>query len=421
MKKNINTFLDEAYYHYLLDNGLNVYIIEKEDFSKSCCYFATNFGSLNLKQKINGEIVEFHSGIAHFLEHKLFESENLDIIDQFSSLDAQVNAYTSYNETVYYFSTITNDLKSSLNLLLDFVQNFNVSEKGVEKEKDIIIQEVLMYKNNPNYRLFSESLNSLYHHNYIKDDIGGSVEDIKAISKKELEKCYYANYHPCNMVLVIVSPFKHQDIIKIVKDNQNKKTFKNINVINIKNDEPETTVNEYKEIIMPIETQKCCYGLKLNIKINNSEYFKLEQIFKMAFEMIFSELNSNYQKWIDDLIINNFFSYYIDINTNNQMLLFTNETRDHLSFKKFIDDKLLNYTFDENKMIKLKRRYLGSLFSVFDNIDRYANKFTDNILNKKSLFECLNLINSIQIEDLYKAMELINLDNYSLIKIIGKE
>lgn len=421
MKKINNNYLEESFYYCQLENGLDLYVIEKPDFNTTCCLFGTSFGSLNLKQKINGEIINYPTGIAHFLEHKLFENEDIDVMDKFSDLDANVNAFTSYRETVYYFSTITKNIKPSLELLLDFVQKLNISESGVEKEKNIIIQEVLMYHNNPSHRMFNETLNNLYHNNPIKYDIGGTIEDIKSITIDQLTKCHEINYHPKNMKLVVISPFKHQIIYDIVSQNQSKKYFADVEIENIFEKEPIESVINFKEIEMPVSKNKCCYGIKLNIKQDSHGFLKLEQAFKLAFEMIFSNLNPEYQNWLDKGYINDFFEFEIDINNNNQTLFFFNETDDEREFKKFIDDNILNFIFDENKMIKLKRRYLGNLFDIFNYIENYGYEFTRCILENVSLFELVEILNNVKIEDLYEAMKLISLENYTLTKIVGKE
>ena len=172
MKKHYNERYDETYYAETLDNGLKVIIWHKPNFQNSQFLFATPYGALDFKQKDeNGNLVAYPSGIAHFLEHKMFESKKGDVMELFSQLGANVNAFTSYNETVYYFSTTNKDVEQEVNLLLDFVQELEITEESVEKEKGIIIQELNMYLQMPDSRLLFESFKSMYHNHPLNSDL----------------------------------------------------------------------------------------------------------------------------------------------------------------------------------------------------------------------------------------------------------
>ena len=157
---------NEVYYEDVCENGLKVIVWHKPLFKSTSCLFGTPFGAYDLQQITDdNEVFKYYSGIAHFLEHKLFESQEGDILSEFSELGANVNAFTSYQETVYYFSTSDEDVETPLNLLLDFVQNLSITEESVEKEKGIITQELLRYLQNPDSRLYLESFKSRYHNN----------------------------------------------------------------------------------------------------------------------------------------------------------------------------------------------------------------------------------------------------------------
>ena len=220
MKKIHNDFFDEDFYIEKLDNGLEVVIFNKKDFLTTACAFATSYGALNTDEVLDGKEYHFHPGVAHFLEHKLFESEDKNIFEEFSNMGCNVNAFTSYHETVYYFSTTNKEIEEPLNLLLDFVQKLDITDENVEKEKGIICQELAMYMQNPDSRLLQETYRSLYHNYPLKYDIGGDDASVNAISKDELDLCYKINYHPNNMVLLIVSPLDVNYLMDIVKENQ---------------------------------------------------------------------------------------------------------------------------------------------------------------------------------------------------------
>ena len=144
MKKHYNELLDETYYEEELANGLKIIIFHKKDFHMTSCAFGTPYGAFDIKERSQGKEYNFHPGIAHFLEHKLFESDHGDVMNDFFSMGASVNAFTSYRETVYYFNMTGDNIDIPLNLLLDFVQNLNITHESVEKEKGIINQELFI-------------------------------------------------------------------------------------------------------------------------------------------------------------------------------------------------------------------------------------------------------------------------------------
>ena len=230
MRKHYNERYDETYFEETLDNGLQVVIWHKPNFQNSQFLFATPYGALDFKQKDeNGNIVEFPSGIAHFLEHKMFESKQGDVMELFSQLGANVNAFTSYNETVYYFSTTNKDVEQELNLLLDFVQSLEITEASVEKEKGIIIQELNMYLQMPDSRLLFESFKSMYHKHPLNNDIGGSQETVSMTSLEDLMQCHALNYHPSRMVLIAVTAIDPALLIEMIKDMRNRPSKKGYN------------------------------------------------------------------------------------------------------------------------------------------------------------------------------------------------
>ena len=183
--------LDEKVIYEKLDNGLDVYLVPKKDFTQTCAVFTTKFGGLyhGYEIDVDGEIENVLPGAAHFLEHRIFDYQNKDVLSLFSKLGASVNAYTALDRTSYYFSTNRN-LNKCLNLLLDFVQEFNVSEESIENEKKIIIQEALMYVDEPSYILDKKLRESLYANHPFRHEIVGDIDSIKKTTFKHLKACH---------------------------------------------------------------------------------------------------------------------------------------------------------------------------------------------------------------------------------------
>ena len=197
--------IGETLYEYEHGSGLKVFFVKKPGYNKKTAMFGTNYGSIDNTFKVQGSDKEIvvPDGIAHFLEHKLFEQEDGNMLDKFSKLGASPNAYTSFNQTVYYFSC-TDLFEENFSMLLDYVQNPWLTDENVEKEKGIIGQEIRMYEDNPNWRVFFNLLDCLYVNHPVKLDIAGTIESISKITKELLYDCYYTFYTPSNMVVVVV-------------------------------------------------------------------------------------------------------------------------------------------------------------------------------------------------------------------------
>lgn len=418
MKKIYNDFFDETYYKEKLDNGLEVIIFHKPAFLTTTCAFGTPFGALNNRQIANGKTYDFNPGIAHFLEHKLFESEEKNIFQTYSMMGCNVNAFTSYKETVYYFSTTNKDIKEPLNLLLDFVQNLDITDKTVEKEKGIICQELAMYMQNPDSRLLQEAYKSLYKEYPLKYDIGGDKTSVNKISKDELEECYKLNYHPSNMVLVITTPLDPLDIINIVKDNQSKKTFDEYaNPKNILFNEPDNVFRKDYSFEMDVNKPKHVYAIKL--KPNFTDYKDIthqEWCMNIYLKSYFSPVNPNYQKWIDKGLINDFFGYEVDFDKDYAYIMFYNESNEN-NLKELIDNELKKDLFNEEVLTQTKRRYIGASFDAFNDVESFTTSYIRDYLNNQDFFETINILMDLKKDDISKVFRDFDYSNYALIHI----
>src|SRR5690554_483381 len=196
--------LNETLYIDELPNGLKVYVLPKKGFQKTYATFSTRYGSIDNHFKVGDqEEVKVPDGIAHFLEHKMFEEPTGDIFAQFASQGASANAFTSFDRTAYLFSA-TEQIHSNIETLLNFVQNPYFTDESVEKEKGIINQEIDMYKDNPDWRCYFGLIESMYQAHPVHIDIAGTNESIMHITKELLYDCYHTFYHPSNMSLFVV-------------------------------------------------------------------------------------------------------------------------------------------------------------------------------------------------------------------------
>ena len=195
-KEIYNETIDEKIFNRESNNGLKIFFMPKKGYTKKYAVLSTDYGSIDNSFLPIGEseVIEVPEGIAHFLEHKLFEEKDRNIFESFSDIGAQVNAYTNFNQTSYLFYT-TENFYEGLGLLIDFVQNPYLTDENVEKEKGIIAQEIMMYEDNANWRVYFNLLRAMYHNHPIRIDIAGTVESINTIDKEMLYKAYNTFYN----------------------------------------------------------------------------------------------------------------------------------------------------------------------------------------------------------------------------------
>ena len=218
MEKQIvkNERTGEQYTYVKHPTGLDIYIWKMEDYSTSYALFGTKYGSINTKFRTKNEkdFITVPNGIAHYLEHKLFENEDCDVFSLYAKTGASANAYTSFDKTCYLFSC-TDNVYESLEILLSFVQSPYFTEETVQKEQGIIGQEIRMYDDNAGWRVFFNMLQGMYHNHPVKIDIAGTVESIAQINADLLYQCYNTFYNLNNMVLSIAGNIDEDKILEM--------------------------------------------------------------------------------------------------------------------------------------------------------------------------------------------------------------
>ncbi len=421
MKQLINKRFNETIYSEVLENGLTVYIAHKPNFRQSVCVFSTPFGAINLHQKINGEEIKWNAGLAHFLEHKLFEKQDMDVLSMFTNLGANANAYTSYQETNYYFST-TLPIKEPLNLLLDFVQSIDLTPQSVDKEKGIIIEELKMYQEIPNFQMVMKSFEALYHKHALKYDIAGSVESVTAITKEELEKAYFANYHPSQMVLSIATSLDPMEVLDLVKKNQRTKTFDPVMVVEqLILEEPITVQSSDEHLIMNVNRQKNAITYKQhNYKETPLENYRLSLITRLILDMNFSSLEDDFQSYLDQGLINDSFSSSAEYGVDYGFIQFSSEGESMEVFEEFINEKVRNLIINPDSLVLLKKRYLGQNISDLGDFESVAIDNAKAHQLETNLFELIEMIESIEIDDLIDSIQHFDFSNKSKVIITNK-
>ena len=405
--------LDEKLYHETLDNGLNVFIVPKPGYNKTYATFVTKFGACVDRFVPYGEedYITVPLGVAHFLEHKMFEMENgEDATNLFASLGSDANAFTDYEQTAY-INTCTNKVDEVVNLLLDYVQRPFFNDKNVAKEQGIIEQELMMYLDKPNSRSHLGLLQNMYSQNVIREDIVGTVESIRSITKEILYTCYETFYHPSNMLLMITGNVDPNEIIEIVKKNQNSKTFKPS--LDIKKEylvEDNQVYKKTSSIKMDILMPKVSVGLKLPYrKYEKNELMLYEVKLKMLLEKTFGVSSDTYQELLDNELVNTGFHYSLYVDSNSGFIKLNANTYKVEEFINYISEKLLslaNFEIDEEDFERMKKGVIGSYLKSFNYPEFIANGFIDYHIKNVNLFESIDLFESLKNEDLYELRDL---------------
>jgi predicted Zn-dependent peptidase len=421
--------LQEELYHEKLPNGLNVYILPKKGFNKTFATFTTKYGSIdnNFIPFGKEEYVKVPDGIAHFLEHKLFEKEDGDVFQQFSKQGASANAFTSFTRTAYLFSS-TSDVEKNLETLVDFVQDPYFSEKTVEKEKGIIGQEITMYDDNPDWRLYFGLIQNLYQNHPVKIDIAGTIESISHITKDLLYECYNTFYHPSNMLLFIVGPVDPTKFMDQVRENQVKKDYKKMPEIQRKFDEEPLQTAEQKQVLeMNVQTSKCLVGMKaLHVDQSGAELLKNELTMNVLLDLLFGKSSANYNQLYNEGLIDETFSYDYTQEQGFGFAMIGGDTEnpDKLAdqLKNMLFEAKNGTSFTEEQLDRAKKKKIGGFLRAVNSPEYIANQFTRYAFNDMNLFDVVPTLEKITLADVKTmASEVISEERFSICQVIPKK
>lgn len=428
MKLIENKKIQEKYYMEVLDNGLTVFLMPKNEFYKTYAIFATKYGSRDTEFIPRGEsdYIKTPEGIAHFLEHKLFEqSDGTDASNIFATLGADVNAFTTNSQTAYLFST-TSDVNECVELLLDFVQTPNFTKEGIEKERGIIEQELLMYLDQPQNIQYYGILKALYKENSIRNEIGGSVESIKEIDEDLLYTCYNTFYHPSNMVISIIGNFDKDEMLDLIKNNQNNKTFDEPLEIKRKYQIDSDDINEKNSFTdMNVAIPKATIGIKFPyVKLNPLESLKRFTSLEILIDLYFGESTNVYEELINDGYINNSFEYSIYYDETYGHLLISDDSFDpdrFLNKMKEIFLQMKTNTINIEDFNRMKKLYLARAIKRFNSLEYVANSIVESYMDGHNIFDYIKVLNEIEIEDILSVRYLFDEKYISTFTIFPKE
>lgn len=412
MNKTEYEQINETLYHEVLPNGLTVYLLPKNDYHKTYGLFSTNYGSIDNEFIPYGEKekVKVPDGIAHFLEHKLFEKEDGDVFQLFGKQGASANAFTSFTKTSYLFST-TDQVEKNLTTLIDFVQAPYFTEETVNKEKGIIGQEIQMYEDDPNWRIFFGILNNLYPTHPLHIDIAGTVESIDKITAQDLYTCYRTFYQPSNMVLFVVGKMEPEKLMKLIRENQEAKNFPPKQ--EIVRYFPENTKEIIKQSALEaaITRDKFVLGIKGldTLPQEGTELLRYKTAINLLFQMILGNTSRNYLAMYNQGIIDDSFDFEFSLDREFHFADFSGDTDEPEKAAEKVKEIILGFADDpevsETNLDLLKKKMLGQYFQSLNSIEYIANQFTQSLFGDRTLFDLPEIIDSIQMKDVLAAGE----------------
>lgn len=423
MDKNIfkNNKINEELLFYESESGLKVYLMPKSGYMKKYAVFATQYGSNDNKFIPIGEkeAIEVPEGIAHFLEHKLFEEPDENIFDKFSEYGASVNAYTNFNQTAYLFSC-TDNFFENLELLIKFVQNPYFTDENVEKEKGIIAQEIKMYQDNPGWKVFFNCLTGMYHNHPVKTDIAGTVESIQKINKETLYTCYNTFYHPKNMVLFLIGDISFDEVIKVVNNSEKKDIKPGVDSITrIYPEEPKEIKEKYIEEKLVTSIPIFTIGFKDDeLGLEGKELVKREIVTNILLEILFGKSSEFYQElYSEGLIDASFGGQYVGHKNYGHSIVVGQSYKPEVVLDRIniYLEEIRNKGLNEEDFERIKKKDIGSNIMGFNSIEFIANNFINYFFLDFSFLYYLDVYNSISFEDaLNRFNKHYRKDNYTL-------
>lgn len=395
----------DKYYKVHHKSGLTIYIYPKEGFKSTYALFGAKYGSINTTfVKDNGEQVVVPDGIAHYLEHKLFECEDGDAFVKYAKTGASANAYTSFDKTCYLFSCSDN-FEESLKILLEFVQEPYFTEETVQKEQGIIGQEIRMYDDDPSWRVMFNLLGAMYHTHPVKIDIAGTVESIAKITPQKLYDCYNGFYNLNNMALVVVGGCAKLDLIidmanKYLKDSPVKDVSSTFPT------EPEGVITDYVEQKFPVSVPMFHLGFKEDVKkerLTNKEMAE-SAILLFAVASGSSEL---YKILEDKGLINNTFDYEHFEGPFYSSVFFGGESTNPKEASKIIReyiDNLCKTGISANDFEIAKKAVYGEGISSLNRNETIANIIMDGDFSNREIFNYLEEVKATTLEDVNRRL-----------------
>ena len=421
-----NLKVKEKLYIEKLDNGLTVMIIPKSGIQKKYIIWGTNYGSNDSKFIVPGEKeeTEVPMGVAHFLEHKLFEQDNgTNSLDTLTALGVNANAYTTNDHTAYLYEC-TDNFYEAMDEFMDYVQHPYFTDENVEKEKGIIGQEINMYADYPEWRVYLNAMDAMYHNNPVKLDIAGTIESISKIDKEILYKCYNTFYNPSNMALVICGDFKPEEIIEEVK-RRLIETKSNGEIKRIYPEEPSDIVKEKIEQKLEVSQPLYAIGIKdsrenCNTE-NKNEIVKKHLSIEILLNLLIGRSSELYKNLYNEGIIYEQPSLDYEFSKTYAHVILTGQSINpevlYERFKKQVE-KFKTNGINEKDFNRIKKMIYGGYVKELNDVADEARIFLSDYFKGINSFDYIEEIEGINVEYLKQVLDNVFKEDKMVLSIV---
>ena len=394
----------EMVYRTRLSNGLTVALLPKKEFKEVYGSVTVQFGSVDtLVTEVDGDVKEYPAGIAHFLEHKLFEREDSsDLMSAFTSLGADSNAFTSFTKTSYLFSATAHFLEN-LDLLDELVTSAHFTEDSILREQDIIQQEREMYQDDPDSCLFFSTLANLYPGTPLATDIVGSEESISQINLTNLQENFTRFYKSVNMSLFLVGNFD----VERVQNYFGRKELKDLDVQELAREKfVLQAVKSTDSMRMEVSSPKLAIGVRGKREVAEADCYRHHILLKLLFAMMFGWTSDRFQKLYESGKIDASLSLEIEVTSRFHFVMLTMDTKEPVALSHQFRKAIRNFTKDlditEEHLDIIKREMFGEFFSSMNSLEFIATQY-DAFEHGETIFDLPKILQEITLEDVLEA------------------
>ncbi|MBZ2062717.1 EF-P 5-aminopentanol modification-associated protein YfmH [Streptococcus sanguinis] len=397
----------ETVYQTVLANGLRVFLLPKNDFNETYGIISTNFGSVDtgIVSRETKQVTQYPAGIAHFLEHKLFEGpQGKDLLLEFTKLGAESNAFTSFTRTSYLFSA-TDNISENLQLLQELVHRADFTKESILREQDIIGQEIEMYQDNPDYRLFFGALANLYPQTPLSEDIAGTKESISEITVENLKENFKNFYHPSNMTLFVIGNFDLEQIAAEIAEQQEKLVFAGnsepIEKIPVSL-HPVVSTDTYR---MEVASPKLAVGIRGTDFVDESELYRYKITLKLLFAMMFGWTSKRFQSLYESGKMDNSLTLEVEVEKDFHFVMLTMDTQEPVGLSHQFRSAIKNFDKDpdvtEEHLDTIKSEMFGDFLHGLNSLEYIATQY-EPYLTGENLFDLPKILQDISLNDVIK-------------------
>ena len=396
----------DRYYEVKHPSGLRIFVYPKEQNNSTYAVFGTRYGSVDttFKRSDEADACTVPAGIAHYLEHKLFESEDGDAFARYAKTGANANAYTSFDVTCYLFSC-TENVYESLEILLDFVQSPYFTEQTVQKEQGIIGQEIRMYDDDPQWRVMFNLLEALYHKHPVKVDIAGTVESIAQITPELLYRCYHTFYNLNNMVLCVAGNVELNKVLDHC--DRMLKPSKPVEIERIFEEEPREVVKTRVEQKLSVVTPLFQLGFKENAVSRRTTKELAET--EILLELMASDASPLFRRLLDAGLINeSSFGYEYFEGPGYASVIFSGESKDPDRVAEEIraeTERLRRDGIDPEAFQRAKKALYGRNIAALNSVDNIANSMAVFAFAGRELYSYIDELANAKLDSVQKRLE----------------